>query len=69
LISPALWLLHAVQLEEAARAAIALPVEVVLRVAVTAKFEAEVLACWTMGEGHVIVGDVVKEMDVFLVEK
>lgn len=47
---------------------IAVPVEVVLGVAVALQVEARLLARRAVGEGDVVVGDVVEEVDLVLLE-
>ena len=69
MLSPAVWFLHAVQLEEPTGATIALPVEIVLRIAVTTQLEAKVLASRTVSEGHMVVSDVVEKVDLVFVEQ
>ena len=47
---------------------IALPVEIVLRVAVTFQFRPQIIACWAMCERNVVVCNVVEKVNLFLLE-
>ena len=61
--------LHAIQLEEARRARISLPVEVVLGVAAAFQVEAALLARGAVRERDMVVGDILEEMDFFFLEE
>jgi hypothetical protein len=56
------------QIEEPACAAVAFPIEVVFGITVAAQFQSEVFTCGAVGEGNVVVGDVVEEVNVLLVK-
>jgi hypothetical protein len=47
---------------------ISLPIEVVLRVAVTLQIKSGLLASWAMSEWNVVVGNIVEEMNFFLLQ-
>jgi hypothetical protein len=48
---------------------IALPVKVVLGVAVAAEIQPGLLACGAVGKGHVVVGNVVEKVNLFLLQQ
>jgi len=64
LVLVALRLFHTVDLKEAARARVALPVKVVLGVAVATSVKTDLLASGTVSEGNMVISDVVKEVDL-----
>ena len=66
---PTFRLLKLVEVEVAGCTAVALPVEVVGRIAMTAKFESSILAGRAVCEGDMIICDVVEEMDFVLGEE
>lgn len=47
---------------------ITLPVKVVLGVAVALEILPDLVASWAVGEGHMIVSDIVEEVDLVLLE-
>jgi len=47
---------------------VSLPVKVVLGIAVALEISSDLVACRAVGEGDVVVSDVVEEVDLFLVE-
>jgi hypothetical protein len=48
---------------------ISLPVKVVLRVAMTLEVQSGLLASRAVGERHVVVGNIIEEMDFFLLQE
>lgn len=68
LLLPARGFLERVQVEEAVGAGPALPVEVLAWIAVAFECETRGFACGTVSERHVVIGDVVEEVDLGFVE-
>jgi hypothetical protein len=66
LLLVALGLLHAVELEESGSAGVALPVKVVIGVAVTTEIQTSLLVSWAVGEGDVVVSNILKEVELLL---
>ena len=64
-----LWLLQLIHIKETVRTAVALPIEVLRGIAVASQFYADIFAGGTVGEGDVVVCDIVEEVDFVLVEE
>lgn len=62
LLAPTFRFSHPIKVEEAARTAVALPIEVVFWIAVTPQFQPEILPGWAMCKWHMVVGDIVEEV-------
>jgi len=62
------WLLHSVKLVEPACATVAVPVKVVFGLAVAFEVQSVLLKSWAVGEGNVIIGNIIEEVDFLLLE-
>lgn len=68
MLLPAVGLGHSVQVKELGCARVALPVKVLLGVAVAAQIETLLLTSRAVSKGHVEVCNVIEEMNLFLLE-
>lgn len=69
LVLKALGLLHAIDVKESGCARVALPIKILLGVAVATEVKSSLLARGAVSEGNVVVGDIVEKLDLVLVQE